>query len=248
MKRNIDILFMLLIFLPSMNAQKFVIDDDFIDNYAFKVKQISEFMSRFNLEMCVITPEQDSLWRVYNRVLLFDRETYETNQHEADSLIRMIEKDTIQLHYSDTTWTAYAKCRVSYMGKEDSILLALRPELRGEDMYKWVIVEVSGNLLSLPSKTHSEHFYISPVDNELNFMSLSQITKNNSSNIMQYAGNQFALDALSVFYAMIYTKQLRILNVQELTYHFDLPHNHSFDVGYFNRISKNSGWLIFNFN
>ena len=248
MKRSIVILSLLLFFLPSMNAQKFVMDDDFIDNYAFKVKQISEFMSRFNLEMCVITPEQDSLWRVYNRVLLFDRETYETNQHKADSLIRMIEKDTIQLQYSDTTWTAYAKCRVSYMGKEDSILLALKPELRGKNMYKWVIVEASGDILSLPSKTHSEHFYISPVDNELNFISLSQITKNNTNNIMQYAGSKCELDGLSVFYTMIYTKQLRILNVQELTYHFDLPHKHSFDVRYFNRTSKNSGWLIFNFN
>ena len=159
----------------------------------------------------------------------------------------MIEKDSIQLHYSDTIWTAYAKCRVSYMGKEDSIVLALKPELRGENMYRWVIVEAFGELLSLPSKTLSEHFYISPVDNELNFISLSQITTNNSSNIMQYAGSQFELDGLSVFYTMVYTKQLRILNVQEMTYHFDLSHNHSFDVCYFNRTDKNSGWLIYNF-
>ena len=46
MRRNIAIIFMSFIILPSMNAQKFVIDDAFIENYAFKVKQIREFMRR----------------------------------------------------------------------------------------------------------------------------------------------------------------------------------------------------------
>ena len=202
-------------------------------------------MARFNLQEVVVTPEQDSLWRYHNRVLLFDEATYLANDSVANEVLTLIERDSITLHYSDTNWIAIAKCQVKFNGRKDSIQIVLQPKIRKNKWYKWVIVDATGDILELKPKTESSHFYISPTDNELNFMSLADITQNNYRNITEYADNDFESDKLSVLYTLIYFNQLKIEHVSELTYHFDLPDNHCFDVRYFNRDSKNAGWLIY---
>lgn len=243
-KRHICNILLICITLP-LYSQQVPLKDIVFENYTYSIKMIDEFMARFNLKEVLVTPEQDSLWRYHNRIFLFDEATYMANDSLANEVISMIENDSITLHFSDANWTATATCQVKYDGKIDTIQLILQPQIRKKNWYKWVIVDAYGDMFQLKPKTKSEHFYISPTDNELNFMSLADITQKNYRNITEYATNGYEPDRLSVFYTLVYLKLLRINYVIDLTYHFELPCDHSFDVRYFNRDSKNSGWLIY---
>ncbi len=243
-KRYICIILFICFTLP-LRSQQILLKDIAFENYAYSVKMIDEFMSRFNLKEVVVTPEQDSLWRFHNRIFLFDEATYMANDSLANEVIDLIENDSITLHFSDTTWMATATCQVKYDGKIDTIQLLLQPQIRKKNWYKWAIVDAFGDMLQLAPKTKSEHFYISPTDNELNFMSLTEITQKNYRNITEYAANGYEPDRLSVFYTLVYSGLLIIDYVTDLTYHFELPCKHSLDVRYFNRDIKNSGWLIY---
>lgn len=219
-----------------------------IDNFVYQVKQIDEFMSRFNLEQVVIAPENDSLWRDNNLKLLFDKTTYLSNQQMADTMVRTFVKDTAMLHFSDTCWYAVASCAVEYNKHTDTIQLILRTEHVKDYIYKWVIADAKGVIFSLAPRPHSEQLRISPADNEINFMSLSSICINNAENIQRYNATGYKINTLDVFNTLVYTKQLTITYVVNIEYHFHNICNYNFVVRNFNRNNPNSGWLISSFS
>lgn len=213
-------------------------------NFMYQVKQIDEFMKRFNHEQLVVSPEKDSLWKERNLVLLFDKQTYLSNRQLADSMINVVVDDSLKIHFYDTTWCALATCQVKFKKKIDTIQLVLQTEYIKDYMYKWVIKNAFGDLLNLNPNPKSEQLSISPVDNEINFMSLSSICKYNAQNIIRYNDKDYKVNTLDVFNALVYTGQLSIEHVIDMEYHFSNIKDYSFVVNYYNRDEPNSGWLI----
>lgn len=213
-------------------------------NFMYHVKQIDEFMMRFNQEQLVVSPERDSLWKEKNLIFLFDKQTYSLNQDCADSMINAIVRDSLKIHFYDTTWCALATCQVKYKKTIDTIQIVLQTEHVEDYIYKWVIKDAFGDLLELNPRQNSEQLRISPVDNEINFMSLASICTHNAVNITRYNDKNYKVSSIDVFNTLIYTGQLHIEHVIDLEYHFFNVKDYSFVVRYFNRNEPNSGWLI----
>jgi len=213
-------------------------------NYAYRVKQIDEFMQRFNGKISVID-KSDKEWRRKNLTMLFDRDLYKKRQQEVDELVREIIQDSITINFTDSSWVASATCNASIGGKTTTIILSLKTERVKDNIYKWVICNAEGDVLK--NKPTKQGNRISPVENELNFMSLSGITSTQNTNITNYADKCFKIDQLSVFYTLVYHKLLKINYVSQLKYRFSKMPNREFTVKHIERKGINSGWLICDF-
>ncbi len=235
----------LLLIAQSLCAQITYVGDAEFDHFDYNIKVMDEFMLRFNLQNAMITPEQDSMWRFDNRVLLFDKDTYYANQGLADSLIHAIEEQNVKISFQDSTWYALARCQVLFKEKKDSIDLVLKTEKVKSDIYKWSIVDASGKIVELIPKTKSDRLRILPTDNDVDFMSLNPITTINSPNIVLYSKNNYTVDRLSVFNALVYNGLLQIQHVKELIYCFESVQGFRFYVKQFTRDSRNAGYLIY---
>ena len=244
-KLHYFILLIFLMFIGVAQAQILFQDDEF-ENFDYNIKQIEEFILRFNLKELIIQPQQSKQYEFDNRVLLFDKSYYLDHQEELTDFLNSICKQQTTLSFYDSTWYAIAECNVTFLGKKDKITLILRPEQVTEDIYKWSIVDAQGNILELTPKTQSDKLRLLPTDNEVNFIALQSITTTNAQNILLYNLQNHINDQLSVFNSLVYYKLLKVDNVQSLSYCFTQVRGYEFYVKNFVRDEKNAGWLIYN--
>ncbi len=239
-------LFLLIMLLNISNAQTQLLTNfDEFEDFDYNIKQLDEFILRFNLKELIVKPEYTQNWKKANRILLFDRSYYLQNKSFLNKFIEDIENQKVTLNFEDTTWFAIADCDVIFKGKRNKLTLVLQPELIIDDMYKWSIVDAIGSFLELTPKTTSNELKILPTDNDVNFISLQSITTTNSLNITLYNKNNHTNDRLSVFNCLVYNKMLEIKYVENLTYCFKQVCGYEFYVKKFVREEKNAGWLIY---
>ena len=232
-----------------LSAQIFVGDYD-PPEYRSSVKQIEEFMKRFNLEERneVFDSEPDLTKRQQLNIKgLFNYELVKSRGPEVEQFVEQVLAHHIKLQFSDTTWIAIARCKATYQGKNAYVTLTLGTEYIGDYMYKWVIKDAEGDMLRLLPQKGNPGLKISPTDNEINFMSLSHITTVEAKNILNYKASFRPVDQLSVFFSLVANGLLKIQNVEELTYRFVIPGLYEFEVKEFLREALNSGWLISDF-
>ena len=225
-------------------AQIVFLDNEF-ENFYYNVKQIDEFILRFNLKELLIQPDQSASYERDNRILLFDKNYYLDNSEYLNDFLSSIEKEHTVLSFYDSTWYAIADCNVTFQGKKDKITLILRTEQVKDDIYKWSIMDAKGDMLELTPRTQSDQLRLFPTDNEVNFIALRSVTTSNAPNITLYSENKHINDRLSVFNCLVYNKLLKINNVQTLSYCFTQVKGYKFFVKNFSRDEKNAGWLIF---
>ena len=244
MKNRLLQIFLVMLTMPYLGYSQGTFGSSIeLENYKFRVKQIGEFMDRFNLKETIID-KKDSQWKQKNLTVLFNKDSYLKSRALAVNFIKTVIRDSVTLHYSDANWYAEAECNAKLNGKATTITLFLKVERIQKDQYKWVITGAKGKALELnPDKTNPG-LKISPVDNEVNFMSLAHITTTEARNIRNYIDHDMNIDNLSVFMALIYQKALKIESVQKLTYHFSNVAGYSFIVQHFERDNTNAGWLI----
>lgn len=246
MKKALLYIFLLLISL-SMMAQAPIVGSDHVANM-MQVKQIEEFMVRFNREVTPIVMDSTTTHRdVKMLALLFDSDVLKRRSGEVVEFAETMLRDDVKLHFTDTTWIAVANCKVKYKKKQHDIVLYLRTEHIEGQMYKWVIMQAEGDLLLLRPQKRSKSYKISPTDNELYFMQLADITSTEPENILNYSNQRYKPDQTSVFFALVASGQLEVEYVEKITYYFLTPH-YNFSVNYYSREGTNSGWLISDFN
>lgn len=218
-------------------------------DFRLRVKQVEEFMRRFNLEEKneLFESELDYTKRMrYNLTALFDYEILEARKGDVVEFVETVLQDSVKLHFTDSTWNAIAECSAIYENQETEVTLTLGVEHVSDYMYKWVIQDAKGKILRLPVQKENPGLKISPTDNEVNFMSLNHITTSESKNIRQYGAKGNSIDELSSFCALVYAGKLRINHVKDLSYVFHI-HDYEFVVRHFMRDALNSGWLISEF-
>lgn len=240
-----DILVAMFLFFSNTSQAQIVLPDNEFENFEYHIKQIDEFILRFNLKELLVQPDKSTQYKRDNRILLFDRDYYLDNSNELNEFLNSIEEQNTILSFYDSTWYAIAKCNVTFKGKKDKISLILRTEQVKDDIYKWSIIDAQGSILELTPKTQSDRLRLLPTDNEVNFIALQSITTDNSQNITLYNEKKHATDRLSVFDCLVYNKLLKIDNVQELSYCFTQVKGYKFFVKNFNREQMNAGWLIY---
>lgn len=224
----------------------------------FKVKQLDEFIRRFNYETDytgkrIERPAFDSLpvdtaWKRKNLMTLLNLEKFQKSDHRLDSLstafIEYLIRETPQLHYEDTTWTAEAFATVRYRQQEYPIQLYLRTEQRKGIYYKWILKDVLSPLFAALWPKSNANIFLMPNLHGISFLSLPSFLNENSESVRHLHGKGYELQRLTLFDFLYATRQLEMRAISRVVYHFRLP-RYRFRVERFeHRDSYNQGWLI----
>ena len=245
--RRYCLIVILLLVCVNVHAQIFDILNT--DIYMGRVKLVSEFMKRFNLEekhpfVDSNSAEQDKK----NLCQLFDIDSVlknrQINETRAFQFVDSVLQNNVKIHYSDAEWYAKVKCIGTFKGKEVSFDMLLTVERRGKDMFKWVISDVEGDLFNLSPSRKSDKIMLLPNEHESNFMRLNSITSEKDDYITLYSSNCISPSRLSVFNTLVYYGYLNIEYITDIRYTFLQVPGYIFTIEECERESTNSGWLI----
>ncbi|QCR21560.1 hypothetical protein [Pontibacter sp. SGAir0037] len=228
--------------------------------FAWEVKQIDEFIERFNNTDKTLIQQynrkQDPTKELDREKLiksLFNAEDRSWNFSEINSFINKVNDNSqpIFLNFYDKDWYAKVDCAVSWKGKAEKATLILRIDRQANGASKWMITGVQANFLSTPASadfrmpaSQDTTITLNPVSHATDFMSLDQALKDKTN-----LGNYFAKPAqrnamLSVFMNECLQNRLTISKVNHISYHFLQVDDWVFEIKQFNRQTRNSGWLI----
>lgn len=224
---------------------------DVLDSKLFRgrVKLVSEFMERFNGEERnpYIDPSTTEAEKI-NLCRLFDAEIILKNRAKLEpkvfQLVDSVLQNNIKINYSDPNWFATTTCVGKFKEKELKFDLILTVEPRGNDMYKWVIADVKGDIFNLKPSRDSERIMLLPNEHESNFMRLNSITNEIDDYITLYSSKVSAVDRLTVFNTLVYYNLLNIEYVSDIEYTFLQVPGYLFTIKEIERETANSGWLI----
>lgn len=227
-------------------------------NYLIKVKQFSEFISRFNYEKDFLNRDigpafSDKISREQYIGLLFNNTSGdripEKSIHDtlAADFIRTVCRDSLFIEtYSELVF-AELKCRVILNGKNSYLSLLARQEV--DHGLKWSLVSVypvlspGGEQYKSPGTQSDQPDYIPPLSNETNFIVLKKIlTAKNNLGI--YTAKHHNPERINDFYSAVGNGELKYDYVEAITYYlFDVP-GWIMVVRNYQRDTANSGWLI----
>ena len=217
-----------------------------------RIGLVDEFFDRFNgRTVHPDIPATDVNGRKNNLMFLLELSQFSSKEDlrfkEAQEMMSTVIGDSVKINYSDTTWVAIAHCKGLLEGKNINFDLFLTVQRRKQDMCKWVISKVEGNIFNITPRIDSDKIMLSPDDHETNFMSLGRMTEEQPTNVKNFMAEGFEYDITSVFTYLVYNHKLKIDYVNELEFVFTQVPGYIFHVKYFERENKNSGWLISNF-
>lgn len=220
----------------------------------FKVKQIDEFMHRFNFDtMYNGVKPSDSVSldeRLMNMYTVFRLNNFKTSGGEPNKLMRdfcnyVIDKN-LKLQYEENNWMAEVVCNAKMQNKNVQVSLFLQTEKIRDVLYKWVLVDVSSVFMQGLDSASKDSLFISPAEHGISFITLPRIINLSVADVNTIFKKDWTLDRLSVFSYLISSKQLTLSDVDKVVYHWSLG-NYLFDVERFEgEESPNQGWLISN--
>jgi len=228
----------------STNAQQ--LDSDVEEKVVSMVKQVGQFIGRFNLEQDITCAKfegkRSNDLRAEVLQTLFAKETT-TSPNEIKTFINQVNQKDQKLTYLADDWYAIANCWVSQEGKKEELTkLVLKIQKNPNATYEWVLAGVEAPFLNMTFPTGS-YKRIGPYDNELKFNQLDNLL-NESQNATAYTPKTFIPDQLSIFLYLLQQGTLKIKRVHKVEYHFLQIPNWMFTLKNYNRLDKNSGWLI----
>lgn len=190
-----------------------------------RVKQVEEFMARFNGEEDwqgnAVDYTADTLLRARYLRTLFDHERYPLKDkhlsREAEQFISLVMRHDCRLSYADTTWEASVGCVARYRDLTMPLTLRLRTHRVGEHQYRWRVHDVEGTLPDT-LRTELSNLMLSPVEHETGFTALLSVTTSSG---------------------------MRMKSVGRVSYHFHGIPGYTFTIERQERKnSYNTGWLI----
>lgn len=225
------------------------------ENFVFKVKQIDEFIDRFN--NAEATPIRkyvqenysiDSISHETLLVSLFDQEDTTWNETEVVAFVEDVARlSSAQLapmiDFYDGGWYAELDCTGQYQGKKVTFTMVLSLEVLRRGLgAKWVINGVSADFLGLSYDTDYRQT-LNPASHDTDFMNLI-VALQDTVNFRNYLSNSAQPSQLLLFFNELCEGKLAFNHVNNITYHFMQIDNWIFKVRDFNRDTDNSGWLI----
>jgi len=220
--------------------------------YHTRVKLVDEFISRFNGDE--IRPDLRKDLQDLNKtnlLLLFNSKLFKSKNDsifaDAQEMVDTILAYGTKIQYSDTAWVAKAMCHGRFRGKDVDFVMYMTVEQREEDMYKWVIAKVEGEIFKLTPSVKSSKIMLSPDAHETNFMALRRVTTEKGDYITNYGLKNLSIDQTSVFYSYVYNGWLEIEYVKDLEFMFFQVPQYQFSIKHFDRDELNAGWLISSF-
>ena len=189
-----------------------------------RVKQVEEFMARFNYEEDwegkKVKEKSDSLMRAKYIHTLFDYSRFRQKDGKLKPPAEQFIKDAVShhylIHYTDTSWRAKVKCKAKVRGRSTALTLYLRTQQVAPYEYRWVVSNAESPLFK-NTKDSIPPLKISPVEHELGFTGLLSLS----------------------------FPKLQITMIEDVSYIFMNVPGYSFSVERIERKnSYNTGWLI----
>lgn len=233
----------------SLNAQS--IKGSRESNFALKVKQIDEFIDRFNHAPHTLAVRNNEVsTHQENLLTLFDQEREDWDYQLLERFVKEMlrSRNAEILDFYDPDWYVELECSFLYRGAPRDFTLILQNQLeRKKGGSKWVIVAVLEPIKEIfcediPDAKSSDH-YLHPMSHVTNFATLESAfeDKENLQNFFDPL-NQ-GMDFLAFKHGVL-NGTLEYQYSGQATYHFLQLDNWVFTVDYFPRNQANAGWLI----
>lgn len=227
--------------------------------FAFEVKQIDEFIERFN-------DDSTSFIRNYIRTHypevrvdrptlvrnLVDRSKKDWNQAELDTFFEQV-LDTAspaRLTFYSPDWFAEAFCACTYEGKPAEAVVLLKVSTDSTGGSKWIVSDAWCKEVPTPAKVSLKDLpvpgtkFLNPISHTTNFIGLARAFRD-KGHIRDYLDMNFMSSPRSLaFLKALLDGRLQYGYVKGIRYHFLDVDGWAFTVSYFQRETSNSGWLI----
>jgi hypothetical protein len=259
--RKILLAFLLLLSSNVLFAQGY--EKEYEKLYAWEVKQVDEFIERFNNDSTLIkqyTKKNDAKAQLTREKLiksLFNAEGKNWNFVEINSFIKTVNDphQPLKLKLSGDNLNAKLLCSIKYKHKPETATLILKLEDLPNGSSKWVITDVEAAFLkpdsidikqkkpAIPLSNNSGISFI-PTSHNVDFMNIDVISKDkkNIANYFVVPAKQSA--ALKAFVSYCYDNTVEVKNVSQITYTINQIKGWTMEVQQFTRETKNCGWLI----
>lgn len=217
-----------------------------------RVKQVEEFMARFNYEEDwegeKVKDSNDPSLRSKYLHTLFDYSRFRQDDGKlipvAEQFILDVVKHRYQIHYTDSTWIAKVRCKALVSGKSTAMTLYLHTEQVASHEYVWVISGAESPLFKNTSEA-VPHLKISPIEHEIGFTGLLSLSSANNNDVSRLFPKDASYDRLSMLAVLIKNGLLRITEIEDVSYLFFNVPGYSFTIERIERKnSYNTGWLI----
>ncbi len=239
-----------------------VITFPYEENFAWQVKQIDEFIDRFN--NADYTPlrrylkEQYQMEEVERVALLQSLFNFESQAWNKREVMRFLEdvtqsSDPPYLDFYDKDWYAVLDCVGDFQKEKKKFTLVLSIKLNERTgAAKWIINGVQADFLPAvdstllvsslnnPSKSAQS---INPASFGTDFMALVDALADTAS-FGNYLNRKEISPPLLAFFEQLYQRKLIFRQVSHITYHFLQVPGWIFQVEDYPRQTTNSGWLI----
>ena len=257
-------IFALILFSAPSFAQNY--EREFEAIFAWEVKQIDEFIERFNnTDKTLIreyTQKLDSSKDIDRERLiksLFNAENKNWNFGQVHEFIYKVNDqfEPVYLNFFDRDWYAKLNCSVTWKGKAETATLILKIQQQADGASKWVITGVTAKFLQeasddglIPSSfpqlpiAKDSTVSLNPMSHTTDFMNIDQVSKDKKNMANYFLNSQNSKDQLSLFANECLNGRLSIVRTNSIGYHFLQVKGWIFEIRQYNRQSKNSGWLI----
>lgn len=213
---------------------------------AASVKSIDEFISRFNGEEYHPQVKGDADPHRSTLITLFNWGDEQNNPSVKEDLMNEFVDSIIKWQTrldldQDDIWSELL-CEFEYEGQRLDLTLILSREQDATGQSRWGIIAVKGfeKAKILTEKLAT----LSPVDHELNFISLKDWINSNPQKIASLRSSTSSIDQLSFFMGMVTSGKLRFRYPRSQRIHvLSLP-GFIFTIEREKRNSINTGWLI----
>ncbi len=241
------IIFLFFASCVSLHAQS--LENTFYDeNWAVRVKQIDDFVDRFNNELNfikngVIVKNKLAQENRSGIILSLFNSSKEIDQKLIENFVSLVlDKDYyIKLGLTDITCVLTTKS--VYKNENISIDFYLKIETLSDGSMKWVIYNAIPSKYPWQKIEFNPNKFINPSNHNLRFSSLGKFI-NESNDIKGIFSDKFVVDEFSILVHEIIQGNLIIGDIKDLKYNINVLDQYKVSIDYIDNVEKKSGWLI----
>ncbi|MFH0756335.1 MAG: hypothetical protein V2B15_03510 [Bacteroidota bacterium] len=197
---------------PLWGQLEFGLDESRHLEYLRSIKQLSEFIDRFNQDSYEVPDLDPGRSRVLDRkqsiILLFNRNDprFDLSSPEySDAYVELVLKfaediveNGVYLNKHSDQIQAVVTASVLYKGVPDTVRIILTQEVDTPNLVRWVIADVEADFLEIPERDTTLVRFLSPVSHELGFMDLKKAF-GEPEHLIDYVREDYVYDRLGTF-------------------------------------------------
>ena len=221
------------------------------EHFAYKVKQIDEFIERFNhTDKTLIRQYLKDRYEIDASreelvISLFDFSKRNWNKEDIAQFLQDVvyPNEPPYISFYDKEWYALVSCKAAYQGKPVSFDLILSVEQNSQrNAVKWVVKSIKADFLNANGDAHSA-LSLPPNSHGTDFLELMRIFSAPRQYIDKLPDKEGPFLMHLLLKEMVEEK-LRFKQVETISYHFLQLDHWIMKVEEFERPNNNAGWLI----